>query len=302
MLLKGGKENTRQHGRYVYGVLLLIFTYCLGFFMDQNSAPTAITHLLAQIDDATNSLLVDNSLQSPLNTNPSSSSSSTLAVVDNNKITNVLNINPSLTCDACTGTFQYDAPNHSPNATEILFEENRTYSAHPKYNAFLPIFTTPEQCIEQWVKNSKLGYARQGMSAHAEDLVIFNAFFKDDPKLWNKNSFYLEIGGHNGVLESSTRFFDVCLGWDGLLVEPIPQSYHRMVKLRPNAHHLLMAPSCEEPSIAKFHNIPFTNGIANAEGATLEIHCGPLSHPFHQMGIRHINFWSLDVEGSEYLN
>ena len=137
------------------------------------------------------------------------------------------------------------------------------------------------------------------MSAHAEDLVIFNAFFKDDPKLWNKNSFYLEIGGHNGVLESNTRFFDVCLGWDGLLVEPIPQSYHRMVKLRPSAHHLWMSPSCEEPSIAKFHDQPYTSGIANAEGATLEIHCGPLSHPFRQLGIRHINFWSLDVEGSE---
>ena len=92
-----------------------------------------------------------------------------------------------------------------PQMQQRYFLRKIEHSAHPKYNVFLPIFTTPEQCIEQWVKNSKLGYARQGMSAHAEDLVIFNAFFKDDPKLWNKNNFYLEIGGHNGVLESNTR-------------------------------------------------------------------------------------------------
>lgn len=105
--------------------------------------------------------------------------------------------------------------------------------------------------------------------------------------------------GHNGVRASNTRFFDVCLGWNGLLVEPIPQSYYRMVKLRPNAHHLGMAPSCTSPSVVKFKDHSFTNAVANEKGAKMKIHCGPLSHPLRQMSIRHIDFWSLDVEGSE---
>ena len=136
------------------------------------------------------------------------------------------------------------------------------------------------------------------MSAYMEDLTIFKTFF-NDPKFWNSDRFYVEIGGHNGVLESNTRLFDVCLGWNGLLVEPIPQSYHRMVKLRPTAHHLNMAPSCKTPSVARFKNHPFTNAVANEEGAAMEIHCGPLSHPLRQLGIRKIDYWSLDVEGSE---
>ena len=119
----------------------------------------------------------------------------------------------------------------------------------------------------------------------------------------NNNSssdmFYLEIGGHNGVRSSNTRLFDVCLGWSGLLIEPIPRLYNRMVKLRPNAHHLNMCPSCTAPDIAMFHDIEYTDAVANAEGATMKIHCGPLSHPLSQLDIRHINFWSLDVEGSE---
>merc|ERR1712085_59827 len=150
---------------------------------------------------------------------------------------------------------------------------------------------------EEWKRNQN-DFRNNGMSANREDLAVFEAFF-NHPKFWNKNRFYMEIGGHNGVRESNSRFFDVCLGWNGLLVEPVPVSYHRMVKLRPNAHHLGMAPSCNSSDVASFSQHPFTNAVANQDDAILDIHCGPLSHPLKQLGIQHIDFWSLDVEGSE---
>ncbi len=123
-----------------------------------------------------------------------------------------------------------------------------------------------------------------------------------DPEYWNgakTRRFYLEIGGHEGVRESNSRLFDACLGWDGLLVEPTIKNYQRMVKLRPNAHHLGMAPSCNSSGVAMFHKNLYTNAVANKEGATIAVHCGPLSGPLKQLGIRRIDFWSLDVEGSE---
>ena len=96
------------------------------------------------------------------------------------------------------------------------------------------------------------------------------------------------------------RFFDVCLGWQGLLVEPHPFNYGRMEKLRPNAHHLNVAPSCTNTSdVVLFPNHIYTSAVANEEGNMLEIHCGPLSYYLEQLGIQHIDFWSLDVEGSE---
>ena len=105
---------------------------------------------------------------------------------------------------------------------------------------------------------------------------------------------------HSGVRESNSRFFDVCLGWQGLLVEPHPQNFERMEKLRPNAHHLGLAPSCNSTSdIVMFPNHIYTSAVANEEGASLEIHCGPLSYYLDQLEITHIDFWSLDVEGSE---
>jgi len=214
----------------------------------------------------------------------------------------VNNINPSVTCDNCSGIFQYDPPNYSPNASTILSAENITYSAstNPKFKIFFPKHdhtSNTELCIKEWYEN-KQKYRGKGMSVWEEDLVIYDAFFKDT-MINSSDMFYLEIGGHNGVRSSNTRLFDVCLGWSGLLVEPIPRLYNRMVKLRPNAHHLNMCPSCTAPDIAMFHDIEYTDAVANAEGATMKIHCGPLSHPISQLDIRHINFWSLDVEGSE---
>ena len=111
---------------------------------------------------------------------------------------------------------------------------------------------------------------------------------------------YLFHDIHSGVRESNTRFFDVCLGWQGLLVEPHPENFKLMEKLRPNAHHLNLAPSCNTTSdMVKFPRHTYTNAVANEEGNVLEIHCGPLSYYLKQLGISHIDFWSLDVEGSE---
>ncbi len=77
----------------------------------------------------------------------------------------------------------------------------------------------------------------------------------------------------SGVRESNSRFFDLCLGWQGLLVEPNKRIYERMEKLRPNAHHLGVAPSCNSTSdVFKFPDHEYTNAVSNEEGASIEIH------------------------------
>ena len=274
-----------------YGIILTIVSYCLGFFSGHYFAIINIDNIqLAPINNVTLSTI-------------SNTDKNDVDIIDHPPMVN--NINPSVTCENCKGIFQYDPPNYSPNASTILSAENKTYSAspNPKHRIFFPKHdhtTNPELCIKEWYEN-KQKYRGKGMSVWEEDLVIFDAFFKDT--LMNRSSssdmFYLEIGGHNGVRSSNTRLFDVCLGWGGLLIEPIPRLYERMVKLRPNAHHINMCPSCMSPDIAMFHDIEYTDAVANAEGATMKIHCGPLSYPLRQLDIRHIHFWSLDVEGSE---
>lgn len=140
------------------------------------------------------------------------------------------------------------------------------------------------------------------MSAHAEDIAIFDAFFNRPVSDSIDRTFtYMEIGAHDGVRESNTRFFDICLKWNGLLVEPHPMNYRRMVKLRPSAHHLAIAPSClaNETGIVLFPKHMFTSAQINENGGTIEIHCGPLQHYLDQLYFHRIDFWSLDVEGQE---
>lgn len=141
------------------------------------------------------------------------------------------------------------------------------------------------------------------MSTNAEDVKIFDAFFGSS-EFRGGNHTYMEIGAHDGVRESNSRFYDLCLGWNGLLVEPHPKNYERTVQLRPNAHHLGLAPSCNanETGIVRFKKHMYTSAEVIETGNTnntIEIHCGPLQHYLDALGIHHIDFWSLDVEGSE---
>ncbi len=72
-----------------------------------------------------------------------------------------------------------------------------------------------------------------------------------------------------------------------------------MERLRPNAHHLGVAPSCNSSDVVMFGDHYFTNAQTNEEGGTIEVHCGPLWFYLEQIGISYIDFWSLDVEGAE---
>ena len=110
------------------------------------------------------------------------------------------------------------------------------------------------------------------MSANAEDVTIFDAFFNSS-EFRGGNHTYMEIGAHDGVRESNSRFYDLCLGWNGLLVEPHPKNYERTVQLRPNAHHLGLAPSRNaiETGIILIPEHMYTSAAVNETGSKTEI-------------------------------
>jgi len=141
-----------------------------------------------------------------------------------------------------------------------------------------------------------------------EDLTIFNTFFKEQ---FNDQGVYIEMGAFNGMKESNTRFFDECLGWDGLLVEPNPIMTDQIIQNRPHAHRLFYAPSCTEEEEANGKTISFVaedstrssiEGLDAKKGTDdlVEVPCGTLTNVLLDLfPDRHINFYSLDVEGAE---
>jgi hypothetical protein len=150
-------------------------------------------------------------------------------------------------------------------------------------------------------------------SRQHEDRIIYEALFKDHPDVGGT---YLELGAFDGKQESNTRFFDECLGWQGLLIEGNPESYQRVLAHRPFAHKMSLAPSCSAADEAAngtipFYRYPITNvGLVGrartyAGKPTVDVPCGPLApvlaDVFAADGGPALDFFSLDVEGAEAL-
>jgi FkbM family methyltransferase len=152
-----------------------------------------------------------------------------------------------------------------------------------------------------------------------EDKVMYELFFRDLMTIngdTNAQNFtYLELGAFNGKSESNTRFYDLCLGWKGLLVEANPYTYQILVQNRPHAERLNFAPTCAVDSnpntTVSFVAPPNVQtpvaaqvGTANAAEyanvVPVEVPCGSLT-PVLRDYFGPVTFFSLDVEGAEPL-
>jgi hypothetical protein len=191
--------------------------------------------------------------------------------------------------------------NYHPPATSTTRQgENELCGAAPDYTHFF---------------SSNGGVQRSRLS---EDKTIYEIFFKGRHEA---KGTYIELGAYNGIQESNSRFFDMCLGWEGLLVEgnPDPQVWGKLVENRPTAHRMNYIPCCNAIEQAAnttitFHTVPMTNagveaqdrGVNNAyngHGRVAEVPCGSLSQVLVDLfpPDGKISFFSLDVEGSEHL-
>ncbi|CAB9527877.1 expressed unknown protein [Seminavis robusta] len=145
-------------------------------------------------------------------------------------------------------------------------------------------------------------------SENNEDQILWNRIFQHNSAN-NKKGTYVELGAYNGMKEANSRFFDVCLGWKGLLIEANPTVFPEVRVNRPQAHSMGFAPSCRQPGEVDFHAAVWTNagvsGLAKAyEGTeTVKVPCGPLQpvldHIFPPGEA--IDLFALDVEGAELL-
>lgn len=138
-----------------------------------------------------------------------------------------------------------------------------------------------------------------------------------------KGGFFIEAGANDGYSQSNTYYLEKLLGWQGVLVEPVPELYERCRKERRKAHvynYALVAKDYAEPTV----EVHFANLMSVVEGSretseaqakhiadglrvqnlaksytvrvparTLESILDELSNPLN------IDFLSLDVEGYE---
>lgn len=123
---------------------------------------------------------------------------------------------------------------------------------------------------------------------------------------------FLEMGAHDGVKYSNTKFFEDDLDWSGVLIEPNPTSFSKLRNNRPRSLCYQLAVSSTEGGVEFYKNDVVSSVKRNTtdeffdgwhKGHDIPVIKVPsmrLDSVLHHAGVKRIDFWSLDVEGSEY--
>lgn len=146
--------------------------------------------------------------------------------------------------------------------------------------------------------------------------IEFRSQNGEDAYLWDLlghplDGFYIEVGAYNGLDLSVSYAFD-CIGWRGLLVEPIPERYAECVRNRPDARvvHAALGPPGQPPTVrfnvtddvfgGMLSNVGTGHGQAHEIRSTRAVEVPFLTMDAllagHQGGI---DFAVIDVEGFE---
>ena len=140
-----------------------------------------------------------------------------------------------------------------------------------------------------------------------EDHHVHNTYF---PTL--RNGTFLEMGALDGIAYSNTKFFEDTMGWSGVLIEPIPSSFAKLRVNRRNCALFQCAVSTKDgsldmydhgavSSVKKNTTTEFYNGWHKDKNiGIVQVPSRRLDSILHEAGVKSIDFWSLDVEGSEF--
>lgn len=120
-----------------------------------------------------------------------------------------------------------------------------------------------------------------------------------------KEGIFIEVGAHDGLSQSNTKRFEEFYGWTGILVEPSPILYEQLCCNRPYS-------KCFQCALGTFEEdgqyvygdfngclMSSVNGNRLHKQANTKVPIRSLQSVLDEVGLHHINFFSLDTEGYE---
>lgn len=126
-----------------------------------------------------------------------------------------------------------------------------------------------------------------------------------------RNGVFLEMGAHNGISFSNSKFFEDTLNWSGILIEPNPSLFADLCKNRQKTINIPYAISKTEGEIELYKNCALSSVKSNTTEEffkqwhnqyteIIKVPSRRLDSILNENYITRIDFWSLDIEGSEY--
>ncbi|KAG7673981.1 hypothetical protein NADE_004331 [Nannochloris sp. 'desiccata'] len=180
-----------------------------------------------------------------------------------------------------------------PVASEQLSQESREFQYKQWKENFKAADPAYQAMCDQALQNYK------GNGQFQQDMFVFYNVFKYWP-MEGKKGFYVDSGTNDPIAGSNSLFYDKCLGWDGICVEP-QEVWHQIIADARScylfkgclASHSTSAVMQGDGQMAQ---AVFTNDTAAAAGS---VQCATLKDILASQGHSSIDFWSLDVEGAE---
>jgi FkbM family methyltransferase len=151
-------------------------------------------------------------------------------------------------------------------------------------------------------KPNQLDYSQQNQSIYMNELLNNK-----------RNGFFIESGAHDGEYLSNSLYFEKNLDWTGLLIEPIKNSFDKLITKNRNVYAINACISKNKPFLAKFKSATVFSGREEYLTQTQKDHikkyydeksdyvpCFSLNTILRALEIKNVDMFSLDIEGMEW--
>jgi len=168
---------------------------------------------------------------------------------------------------------------------------------------------SPPEC-QKWLESPN--FVRDFQAQYSQDAYLFYNYYSFPPNLPSHKGFYIDLAAALPKLLSNTWFFEKCLGWSGLCIEAHPE---RAADLR-KERSCTVVETCvtEKDDVEVQFSLPggkgkngfehLSNGIVKKPGQFagskfINIRCKSLHRILEENQVKHVDFFSLDIEGNE---
>ena len=215
-------------------------------------------------------------------------------------------VSKDVACSPATTTFLPHCPIFQSQSV-IRSTEESLYVMYGEGN-----FTDTDEHLLSYIRSmtSRQGSGGRRLSRYspkADYSQVGGSLIVDGLLKRRRNGFFVECGAFRGEDLSDTLFFEVNRNWTGILIESHPE-YHRAI-LRKNRRALVLRGCLNpRPGLLKFSLHGWGIGVTalnkNVRGGNrsvpeTDVQCFSLNSIMAAIGVRHIDFMVLDVEGSE---
>ena len=195
--------------------------------------------------------------------------------------------------------------NESATSEKTIAEQNEWIDT--KFKAADP--HEQDWCVKVLREGTSGRHSKRKGAQFGQDVFMARNLFLDAAMKGEQRGFYVEAGANDYTFLSTTYFFDKCLGWDGLCVEPQKQYHENLRKYR----SCKLVPKC----LSKDVTVMMIGGHRNGPGMFVRplppnatelppgwsrIDCAPLHTILKDEvpgGRHHVDLFVLDVEGGE---